>query len=208
MVKQPGRAAYQSPLRARLKEQTSLLILEAVGAILMTDGLAAVSIAEVARVAEVTERTVYRHFPTRDDLVRAFIAWHLEHAVGGPHITLPRTIDELLAWLGPRYEAWARDRGIVSQAYLSPVGRELRKPLFELGYANIVRMLTQERPELSVESRRFMAAAMLTLMSTENFVFLYENLGYSPDEVHMSVVAAINAMRAGATAPRSATPGS
>ena len=198
--KDTGRAPYQSPLRARLKEQTSLMMLEAVASILRQADLAAVSIAEVARVAEVTERTVYRHFPTRDDLVRAFIKWHLDQAVGGPRIQLPETIEDLLAWLGPRYKAWARDRKIVSEAYLSPIGRELRKPLYELGYGNINRMLGRERPELSEDLRHTLASAMLTLMSTENFVFLHHNLGYGPDQVHRSVVTAIRAMLQGAAA--------
>ena len=49
------KASYQSPLRARLKEQTSLIILDAVGTVIRNGDLAAVSVAEVARVAEVTE---------------------------------------------------------------------------------------------------------------------------------------------------------
>jgi hypothetical protein len=38
---------------------------------------------------------------------------------------------------------------------------------------------------------------MLTLMSTENFVFLRHNLGYDARAVHVSVVNAINAIRRG-----------
>jgi len=69
--KEKERAPYQSTLRARHKEQTSRLILDSVGAIIRRADLAAVSIAEVARVADITERTVYRHYETRDDLIRA-----------------------------------------------------------------------------------------------------------------------------------------
>jgi AcrR family transcriptional regulator len=191
------KASYQSPLRARLKEQTSLIILDAVAAVIRSGGLAAVSMAEVARIAEVTEQTVYRHYGTRDELIRAFIKWHLEQAVGGPEIKLPQTIDELLAWLETRYQAWEADHQIVSQTYLSTIGRELRHPLYELGYANIIRMLGNEHPELSEPMRHAVAAAMLTLMSTENFVFLQQNLGYDAKAVHLSVVTAINAMRRG-----------
>jgi AcrR family transcriptional regulator len=191
------KAPYQSPLRARLKEQTSLIILDAVGTVIRNGDLAAVSIAEVARIAEVTEQTVYRHYGTRDELIRAFIKWHLEQAVGGPAIQLPRTIDELLAWLETRYKVWEADRQIVSETYLSAIGRELRQPLYELGYANIIRMLGNEHPELGEPMRHAVAAAMLTLMSTENFVFLQGNLGYDAKAVHNSVVTAINAMRRG-----------
>lgn len=197
MTSDGPKASYQSPLRARLKEQTSLIILDAVGTVIRNGDLAAVSIAEVARIAEVTEQTIYRHYGTRDELIRAFIKWHLEQAVGGPDIQLPRTIDELLAWLETRYSAWEADRQIVSQTYLSEIGRELRQPLYELGYQNITRMLGNEHPELGDPMRGSIAAAMLTLMSTENFVFLQRNLGYDAKAVHSGVVTAINAMRRG-----------
>jgi len=191
------KASYQSPLRARLKEQTSLIILDAVGTVIRNGDLAAVSIAEVARIAEVTEQTIYRHYGTREELIRAFIKWHLEQAVGGSDIQLPRTIDELLAWLEMRYRAWETDRQIVSETYLSTIGRELRQPLYDIGYRNIISMLGNEHPELSDAMRCAIASAMLTLMSTENFVFLQRNLGYDVKAVHLSVVTAINAMRRG-----------
>ncbi|MFZ8346264.1 hypothetical protein ACO1LF_13525, partial [Staphylococcus aureus] len=83
-------------------------------------------------------------------------------------IQLPRTIDELLIWLESRYRAWEQDGQVVSETYLSAIGRELRKPLYELGYQNLNRMLGNEHPELSDAMRNYVASAMLTLMSTEN----------------------------------------
>ncbi len=192
------RAPYQSPLRARLKEQTSIIILEAVATILRRADLSAVSIAEVARVAQVTEQTIYRHYNSRDELIRAFTRYHLEQATGGPDIKLPETIAELLAWLEMRYRSWEADRQVASEIYLSPVGRELRQPLFEMGYKNMLRMLEREHPGLDAVARRNLAAAMLALMSTENFAFLHRTLGFGPKEVHASVRAAIDAMLAGA----------
>lgn len=193
-----SRAPYQSPLRARLKEQTSIIILEAVATILRRADLSAVSIAEVARVAQVTEQTIYRHYNSRDELIRAFTRYHLEQATGGPDIKLPETIAELLAWLEMRYRSWEADRQVASEIYLSPVGRELRQPLFEMGYKNMLRMLEREHPGLDAAARRNLAAAMLALMSTENFAFLHRTLGFGPEEVHASVRATIDAMLAGA----------
>lgn len=201
MTKDGGRAPYQSPLRARLKEQTSNIILSAVGDVLRAADLSAVSIAEVARVAEVTESTVYRHYPTRDELIRAFIKWHLEASVGGPNLTPPDTIDGVLQWLATRYSSWAEDHKIVSEAYLSPAGRELRKPLYDLAFKNLLRLLALEYPKTNPEMRRIVAASMLTLMSTENFVFLCNNLGYGPEEVHQTVVRSIGAMLRGLDTP-------
>lgn len=194
MSNEPLRAPYQSPLRARLKEQTSLIILEAVSTILRDADLSAVSIAEVARVAQVTEQTIYRHYKSRDELIGAFTKHHLDLGVGGPNIALPQTIAEMLSWLEDRYHAWAGDRQIVTETYLSPHGRALRQPLYALGYKNIIKMLGQEHPSLDQETRKHLASAMLMLMSAENFVFMHRNFGYGPEEIHASVVTAINAM--------------
>jgi hypothetical protein len=137
---------------------------------------------------------VYRHFATRDELISAFISWHLDQAVGGPDVKLPNTIDDLLAWLEWRYRAWEHDFRIVSEAYLSPLGRELRAPLFALGHANILKMLANEYPQLGEGTRQIIASAMISLMSTENFVFLQYNLGYSAEQTHRTVVACIRAV--------------
>ncbi len=197
MGKDTERAPYQSSLRARHKEQTAQLILDAVATILRQADLSAVNIAEVARVADVTERTIYRHYATRDDLVRAFIKWHLDQMVGGPDVVPPNSIDELLAWAAQRFESW-KDDPIVTEAYLSPLGRELRKPLYELGLANNKRLIDKEIPGLTDEDRSNLAAAILTLISTENFVFLRQNLGWEPGKIARSTIQAIRNMLNGA----------
>ena len=162
--------------------------------------------AEVARVADITERTVYRHYATRDDLVRAFIKWHLDQMVGGPDVVPPDTIDALLDWVGRRYEAWSDDR-IVIEAYLSPLGRELRRPLHALGLANNKRLIQREIPGLSEEESGNLAAVMLTLISTENFVFLRQNLGWDAERITRCTIDAIRNMLDGARLRLKASPG-
>jgi len=198
MTKDKERAPYQSTLRARHKEQTSQLILDSVAAIIRRADLAAVSIAEVARVADVTERTVYRHYETRDDLIRAFIKWHLDQSLGGPQIVLVQTIEELLAWFGRRCKTWEEDHRIVTETYLSPLGRDLRRPLYEYARDNNEKLIDREIPGLDGDIRRDLAAAIVTLMSTENFVFLRQNLGYSPEQIYRSAISAIRSMLQGA----------
>jgi AcrR family transcriptional regulator len=194
------RAPYQSTLRARHKEQTAQLILDAVATILRRSGLSAVSIAEVARVADVTERTVYRHYDSRDDLIRAFIKWHLDKIVGGPAIVPPNSVDDLLTWVARRQKSWENDEQIVTEAYLSPLGREMRRPLYDLGLANNMRIVEMEVPGLPEKDRRNLAAVMMTLISTENFIFLRQNLGWQPDQILEATTMAIRSMLDGAKA--------
>jgi glycosyltransferase involved in cell wall biosynthesis len=62
-------------LRERQREETREQILRAVGQQLESRSLEDLSFAEIARDAGVGERTVYRHFPTKEALLGAFWAW-------------------------------------------------------------------------------------------------------------------------------------
>jgi AcrR family transcriptional regulator len=65
-------SATESPqlgLRERKKEQTRRLIAETARRLFSERGFERVTVAEIARVAEVSEQTVFNYFPTKEDLV-------------------------------------------------------------------------------------------------------------------------------------------
>ncbi|MBK7285349.1 MAG: TetR/AcrR family transcriptional regulator [Sphingomonadales bacterium] len=183
-------------MRARLKEQTSFIILEAVAAILREADLSAVSIAEVAHVARMSEQTIYRHYSSRDALMRAFTQYYLDRETGGPDRKLPETIAELQAWVAGRYHDWESDHRIVSEIYLSPVGRELRQPLYAIGYTNIIHMLGRERPKQRKRTRRY-CRGNAHLDERRKLCVPSPHLGIGAKQIHASVKAAIDAILAG-----------
>ena len=61
-------------LRERKKQQTRQLIAEAARRLFGERGFERVTVAEIARAAEVSEQTVFNYFPTKEDLVY----WRLE----------------------------------------------------------------------------------------------------------------------------------
>src|SRR5215218_8781243 len=61
-------------LRERKKQQTRELIAETARRLFGERGFERVSVAEIARVADVSEKTVFNYFPTKEDLVY----WRLE----------------------------------------------------------------------------------------------------------------------------------
>jgi AcrR family transcriptional regulator len=61
-------------LRERKKAQTRELIAETARRLFAERGFEAVSVAEIARTADVSEKTVFNYFPTKEDLVY----WRLE----------------------------------------------------------------------------------------------------------------------------------
>lgn len=75
-------------LRERQREETREQILRAVGQQMESRSLEDLSFAEVAKAAGVGERTVYRHFPTKEALLGAFWAFMQTEALAEP----PRTV--------------------------------------------------------------------------------------------------------------------
>jgi AcrR family transcriptional regulator len=61
-------------LRERKKQQTRQLIAETARRLFAERGFARVTVAEIARAADVSEQTVFNYFPTKEDLVY----WRLE----------------------------------------------------------------------------------------------------------------------------------
>ena len=83
-------------LRERQRAQTRELIMRAVGRQLETRSLEDLSFSEIARDAGVGERTVYRHFPTKEALLGAFWAWMQAEAFGQAERPKPARSDRRL----------------------------------------------------------------------------------------------------------------
>lgn len=91
---------YRSERRAQAQEQTRIRIIEATVHLHGEKGVLATSYADIAREADVALPTVYKHFPTREDLVSSCTAHAASSApLFGPEIysSLSRTDERLRA---------------------------------------------------------------------------------------------------------------
>lgn len=75
MADAPDTRSYHSPLRERQAAATRSAILHAAAELILSDGLADFSMREVAAHADVSERTVYYHFPNRQALLDGLAEW-------------------------------------------------------------------------------------------------------------------------------------
>ena len=125
--RRPRPRRYASALRTDLMEHTRTRILEAVGATFGRGELDGLSIEAVAALARVSARTVYRHFPTKDDLLWAFWAWFLRQT----HIPdEPLTPEELPLFVERLYRMFDEHESLVRGFVTSGTGAQVRRASF------------------------------------------------------------------------------
>ncbi|PWS38020.1 TetR/AcrR family transcriptional regulator [Falsiroseomonas bella] len=120
----PVMRRYESPLRRAQAEETRRLILAAVGRLFESAPGQVLSFDAVAAEAGVQRRTVFRHFPTKDDLLAAFWAWMNR---GVALRTWPENEADLLAMPPVTFAGFDRQEGLIRAALETPAGREMRR---------------------------------------------------------------------------------
>ncbi len=124
-------------LRDRQREETREQILRAVARQLETRSLEDLGFAEIAKEAGLGERTVYRHFPTKEALLGSFWAWMQNQAVAAPG--RPRA---------PRSPARLRDALTAPRDTKRPMRILLATDAWEPQVNGVVRTLTRVVAEL------------------------------------------------------------
>lgn len=120
--------SYNSSLRREQAEATRERIVAAMASILEEGGSAeAATNKTVAERAGVTEITVYRHFPSRDALLRGM--WEYLNNRTGAAVGMPRSEAEIASKLPLLFETFDAQPGRILAALTTAQGREMRSSL-------------------------------------------------------------------------------
>lgn len=111
-------------VRQDYKDQTRARILDAAVALVREAGEEPVTIAGVAARAGVTDRTVYRHFDTREALVQSL--WKRMQEQVGSTEPFPHTADDLVASPRRQFPQFDDSRELVRASVHSSAGIEVR----------------------------------------------------------------------------------
>ena len=132
-------------LRRAHSDLTEARILDAAIDLLRREDLEALKIADIAVEAGTTERTVYRHFSTREDLLKAL--WpRLQERVGSAGF--PATAEELVTTPPRLFVNFDREEGGMRGSVFSRAGRELRLAMNEKRKESFLRCVREARPDL------------------------------------------------------------
>jgi AcrR family transcriptional regulator len=115
---------YRSPLRDAQSAQTRERILAAAKEFLESGDLEDLTLRRLAELAEVSAPTVYAHFPTMDDLERAFFEWLRPHL--GTDAALP-PLAEISAMPQHMFQRYARHGRLLRNLMNTPAWDRLRR---------------------------------------------------------------------------------
>ncbi len=179
---------YASPLRERQKADTRALILETVERSLSDRSLGELSLATVAREAGITERTVYRHFATREQLLEATWA-AVNDAIGIKDF--PRTAEELIERPKKLFPAFEKRAEVIRAMLASPQGRELRLRANKERQSAIRAAVKSARPNLREPALTRLCAAVQVLCSASGWATMTDYWGLDSAEAGRAASEAI-----------------
>lgn len=176
---------YRSTLRESQAEQTREAILAAAAEEMAARGPVAFSVPSVAARSRVALRTVYRHFPTRDELVDAMWAWTYERRDWLEREVRRGEVPETVARVGERY---AKMRALLDAAQRCERQSALRARTRKRRMANFEAALADDVAALGPEARR-RALGALHCVATPTFWLMLTD-SWCPDPAEASEVAA------------------
>ncbi len=162
-----GRRSYSSAHRQQQSEMTRQAILEAMNGIVAENRIVTFTIGEVARRAGVAQRSVYRHFPTRDALIEGLYDANEDWLDPVRSIDLPATPDEIPALAlkvfanFDRHPVVTRSLNIASMAFdIRPVARRERDEAIREVMASAMSNLDDEEKGRAFAVVRYLLSAL------------------------------------------------
>jgi AcrR family transcriptional regulator len=178
----PAKRAYNRSLRSRQAEQTRELIAKVGADLIAEEGLQALSIAEIARRAGVSLRTVWRNFASLDDLIDEV---ERLSALAGPPLLPP--LDAFDEHVQKQFAYFEEHAAMILSTLYWRFSQAEAPPARADRLQNIINVLDEATPGLSPELRRVGAAAMALLPSGMSWATLRKEFDWSPKEAGQAV---------------------
>lgn len=174
----PSRA-YRSPLRDDQSRVTRERIEDAVRALMSERGPDGLTYAALAARAGMTERTVYRHFPHRRDLIAAM--WR-EPVKGVAPPMDPKTVDNLVPHVRGFFPVLDTLSGLALSMMTTPEGREVHLRGCREWIGGIARAVKRDLQIRGRGEARKVTAVLHLLTSFEAWALLRDFHGYTGRE--------------------------
>ncbi|HKY16694.1 MAG TPA: TetR/AcrR family transcriptional regulator [Microthrixaceae bacterium] len=186
---------YSSPLRVEQAAATRERIVDAAVELLQAGDAAAVSMQDVADRAGVAVRTVYRAFPTRDDLIEGVlvaIKERFEASAGTP----PATAEEFSSSIGAAVGAVFELEPLYRALFATQAGREAHRRSAGDRRAHVEAAFADELASLTPAQCRQVTAVMHLVTSSSGVLILKDYGGLDKEATQGAVSFAVAALMA------------
>lgn len=179
---------YDNQSRQDAAAQNREKIIETCIDMLSSHGLTDFSIGEVARKAGISDRTVYRYFPTRDSLLEE--AWQqvLRRTQMNAY---PQTEAELLARVPEIFSAMDQHPQLVRSLVLSTIGWEVRMKGDGMRHAGLRKIINQAIPDMPEKDKKRVIGILHVLFSASTWQLLRDRENMTGQEAGETVQWAI-----------------
>ena len=185
------RAMTTSTLREQNAAATRERILSAVADLIEGGDVDELTVPEVAEASGISLRTIYRYYPTRDELLEAAGRWIGNELMRHPY---PKTLDEVAETYRLGVGEFAERPGLVRALALSKLGRKVRGYRRRERLAAIRKALRAEIPGLTDQELRRAEAVLAYLHNMLAFTTMREENELSSDEIGDAVAWAIRTL--------------
>lgn len=176
-------------LTERQNELTRKLILEAAIEALEADPTSALTIRGVSKRAAISERTVFRYFATRDELLDA-VAVAFQARLELP--PTPRMLEELLDYPRALYTCFEASASLNKAALQSEFAERLRSGHGKSRWIAVRRLVDRLAPQQSERARKIAAANIRFYLAASSWFYFRSHFGFSLEE---TIAAAETAIR-------------
>jgi len=184
---------YTNAWREQQAAQTRDSILFALVQV-MAGGLADLSMPAIAREARLSVRTIYRHFPTKRDLLIA-LGEHMDQRAGYQWDPVPRSPEDLSQTIRDAYRQADTLATEIQAAYATDLGQQVRRerdmPIKLQVFADA---LAPVLGSLSPDEQRHLVHLVTVLISRYTLHRFKADLGVSADEAAETVVWALQTL--------------
>ena len=173
--------SYSSSIRDAQVEQTRAHLMDTARTLLIEGGTDALTLPKLAQAANVSAPTVYRHFPTMDELFRAFLDW-LRPRVGQTSERLMRSAEQLPLLPLENYPLFEAESAVLRPLMESREWNRVRVASQRDRARNAAKLLRPDAPAWSDAQLEAMSGAIWVLGSPQVWRWLRDTWAIDNDE--------------------------
>jgi AcrR family transcriptional regulator len=179
-------------LRNQARDETHRKIFDATVRVVVEQGVHAFTLNNVAQVAGIAARTLYRHFPTREALIEGLAAT-MEEGPSGTPLPVP-PVSEWEAVLSKTFDQFSAQAERVRIVHAAAVALQHRIPARHTRTLQFQKRVAEAFPHLPPAVRSDAANLLRSLLSSSNWLVLTVEHGMSPPAAKRAVTWALRTL--------------